>query len=118
MRQDFEIVITIAFKTYYSRCTFCTPYAQTRTPSLGMTLPDSNTMTGVTKCKLLFICAISRDHLSQFVFLRELAGQGLQIGNEGFASGNQSLLGCDLSVGLDAHLEGSEEGVRDCATTS
>lgn len=74
-------------------------------------------MTVVTKSELLLVCAISGNHLAQFVLLCELAGQSLEVGNEGLASGNQSLLGGDIAVGLDPELKSCEEWVGNCATT-
>lgn len=51
------------------------------------------------------------DHLPQLEFLGELAAQLPQLGHEGFGGRDDDFFGGDGAVGLDAELDGGEEGV-------
>lgn len=56
---------------------------------------------------------IAANHLAQLVFFGELSAQDLEVANQALAAVDQSFLGGDLAIGLNAELEGGKERVRD-----
>lgn len=62
---------------------------------------------------LVGIGSSARHHLAQLEFLGELAAQLAQLGDEGFGDADDGFFGGDGAVGLDAELDGGEEGVGD-----
>lgn len=60
---------------------------------------------------LVGVGSSTRHHLAQLEFLGELAAQLAQLGHEGFGDPDDSFFGGERAVGLDAELDGGEEGV-------
>lgn len=54
----------------------------------------------------------SAHHLSQFIFLGELARENTQVSNQLVTSGHDCLLGSDLAVGLDSKFKLRNQRVR------
>jgi hypothetical protein len=53
------------------------------------------------------------NHLAQLELLGEFAAQLAELGKEGFRGRDDGFLGRERAVGLDAELDGREEGMGD-----
>lgn len=62
---------------------------------------------------LVGIRSSARHHLAQLELLGEFTAQLGQLGHERFGNADDGFFGSDGAVGLDAELDGGEEGVGD-----
>lgn len=62
---------------------------------------------------LVGIRSRARHHLAQLELLGEFTAQLSQLGHEGFGDADDGFFGGEGAVGLDAELDGGEEGVGD-----
>jgi hypothetical protein len=53
------------------------------------------------------------NHLSQLVLAGEVGLESIKLRDDIAGTGNNSFLGCDLAISLNAKFELSEEGMRD-----
>lgn len=63
--------------------------------------------------RLVRVCRGTGNHLAQLVLLGELPAQLAQVGEERARRGDDGFFGGEGAVGLDAELDGGEEGVGD-----